>query len=140
MFSMITALVVVFALVLGGGGVTLAAAQESLANPRLGLAEFADLISPAAGALLEGAIGAQLHVRVGAFAPSLAAASRVKIGIDRGLITADVHVALAVVLRTAPIVIAECLRRSADRASAGLSAAGVGVVFAAFLRLPRTTR
>lgn len=32
---------------------SLAAAQESLANPRMGLAEFADLISPAAGALLE---------------------------------------------------------------------------------------
>jgi uncharacterized membrane protein len=88
---------------------------------------------PAPTISLEERLGARAFVWIGAIALALAGAFLVKYSVDQGWIGPAVRFALAVLFGVALLGAGEALRRRAERIASGLSAAGVAVLFAAWL-------
>ncbi len=82
---------------------------------------------------LEQRVGARLTVWVGSIALALAGAFLVKYSIDQGWIGPAARVVLAVLLGLALLGAGEGLRLRLGRIAAGLAAAGIAVLFAAWL-------
>lgn len=82
---------------------------------------------------LEERLGARLPVWIGAVALALAGAFLVKYSLDQGWIGPAVRVVLAVLFGLALLAAGEGMRRSPGTIAQGLSAAGVAVLFSAFL-------
>jgi uncharacterized membrane protein len=77
--------------------------------------------------------GARLPVWVGAIALALAGVFLVKYTVDRGWIGPAVRVMLGVLFGAGLLVVGEVTERASRRIAAGLSAAGVAVLYASFL-------
>ncbi len=137
---------------LGGGAVTpgapRAAAPSEPAEPSLLPTQPAfsfDSTASAAGgaaaappparpaASLEERLGARAPVWIGSIALALAGAFLVKYSVDRGWIGPTVRLALAILFGVALLGAGEALRTRIERIAAGLSAAGIAVLFAAWL-------
>ncbi len=88
---------------------------------------------PAPAVSLEERLGARAFVWIGAIALALAGAFLVKYSVDQGWIGPAVRFALAVLFGVVLLGAGEVLRRRAERIASGLSAAGVAVLFAAWL-------
>ena len=82
---------------------------------------------------LEERLGARLPVWIGAVALALAGAFLVKYSLDQGWIGPVVRVTLAVLFGSCLLGAGEWMRRSSGTIAQGLSAAGVAVLFSAFL-------
>jgi uncharacterized membrane protein len=82
---------------------------------------------------LEENLGARLPVWLGAVALALAGAFLVKYSVDQGWIGPPVRVGLGAGFGCALLAGARLLRRPAERIAAALAAAGVAVLYAAFL-------
>ncbi|HEX5758441.1 MAG TPA: DUF2339 domain-containing protein [Thermoanaerobaculia bacterium] len=82
---------------------------------------------------LEERLGARAFVWIGAIALALAGAFLVKYSVDQGWIGPAVRFALAVLFGVVLLGAGEVLRHRAERIAAGLSAAGIAVLFAAWL-------
>lgn len=82
---------------------------------------------------LEERLGARLPVWIGAIALALAGAFLVKYSFDRGWLSPAVRVAVGVLFGLGLLTAGEVLRRSSERISQGLSAAGIADLFACFL-------
>ena len=88
---------------------------------------------PAPTVSLEERLGARAFVWIGAIALALAGAFLVKYSVDQGWIGPAVRFALAVLFGVALLGAGEALRRRAELIASGLSAAGIAVLFAAWL-------
>jgi uncharacterized membrane protein len=84
-------------------------------------------------ASLEERLGARAPVWVGSIALALAGAFLVKYSVDQGWIGPAVRLALAILFGVALLGAGEALRTRVERIAAGLSAAGIAVLFAAWL-------
>lgn len=82
---------------------------------------------------LEERLGARLPVWIGSVALTLAGAYLVKYSFDRGLISETMRVALGILFAFVLLGGGEWLRRRSTYVAAGLSASGVGVLYACFL-------
>jgi len=92
--------------------------------------------APAAGEPKEGwerRLGILAPVWVGAIALALAGAFLVKYSVEQGLLGPGARVTLATILGIALLVVGERLRRRSVATAVGASAAGIAVLYAAFL-------
>lgn len=82
---------------------------------------------------LEERLGARLPVWIGSIALTLAGAYLVKYSFDRGLIGPTMRVVLGILFAFALLGLGEWLLKRSAYVAAGLSASGVGVLYACFL-------
>ena len=82
---------------------------------------------------LEERLGARLPVWLGSIALALAGIYLVRFSIDQGWITETTRVVLGTLLGVALLAFGEAMGGRSDRIAAGLSAAGVATLYAAFL-------
>jgi uncharacterized membrane protein len=86
-----------------------------------------------AGFSLESSLGGRLWIWLGAVALAMAGVFLVKWSFDQGLITPAARVVLAIAFGVALLGAGEWLVRRSRRVASALSAAGIAVLFAAFL-------